>query len=558
MPSPAAELRAPHGRPDLREALNPALRAETLELHGSVPASLGPVVNEASLRFVAALTERFESRRNALLEAREEYQVSMDGGALPSFDPSTRSVRSSSWRVAPPPKELLDRRIEITGPTDRKMMINALNSGAQVYMADFEDAHAPAWKLTLEGQRNLYDAVRGSLEFRSPEGRSYALRSPHAVLMVRPRGWHLDEEGLTFGGEAVPASLFDFGLYFFASAQALKAAGSGVYLYLPKLQSGAEAALWNDVLGFAEETLGLPSGSVRCTVLIETLPALYQMHEILYVLRERVLGLNLGRWDLLFSFIKTLRAHRDRVLPDRSVLTMDTPFMLEASRYLVRTCHERGAQAVGGMAADIPVRDDVELNGEAIARVVHDKERELSHGYDGTWIAHPGLVPVVRRVFEAPRPAPVPSEPGPDPDPRAFLQVPPGRPTVAGMRADVNAAVQYLESWLRAVGAAAIRYRMEDTATAEICRAQLWQWVHLEVPLEGGTAATPGLFHRVVEEEMGAIRREVGEERWARGEYGGARKLLEEMVDGAELEEFLTLRAGPWLDGSPLGLGHGT
>ncbi len=276
------------------------------------------------------------------------------------------------------------------------------------------------------------------------------------------------------------------------------------------------------------------------------------------MLRERVLGLNLGRWDLLFSFIKTLRAHRDRVLPDRSVLTMDTPFMLEASRNLVRTCHERGAQAIGGMAADIPVREDVELNGEAIARVVHDKERELSHGYDGTWIAHPGLVPVVRGVFDAPRPVPVPSEPGPDPDPRALLQVPPGRPTEAGMRADVNAAVQYLESWLRAVGAAAIRYRMEDTATAEICRAQLWQWVHLEVPLEGGTVATPELFHRVVEEEMGAIRREVGEERWARGEYGGARKLLEELVDGAELEEFLTLRAGPWLDGSPLGLGHGT
>ena len=538
---------------DLRERLNQELRGETVELHGPVPAHLAPVVTADALRFVASLAERFESRRNDLLSRREVYQAAMDEGGLPGFDPASEEVRRSSWQVAPPPEELRDRRIEITGPTDRKMMINALNSGAQVYMADLEDAHAPLWSLTLEGQRNLYDAVRGRLEHVTPEGKRYALRSPHAVLMVRPRGWHLDEAGLTFGGEAVPASLFDLGLYVHANAQALEASGSGTYLYLPKLQSGKEAALWEEVLSFTEEAKGLAPGSLRCTVLIETLPALFQMHEVLHALRRRVLGLNFGRWDYLFSYIKTLRAHPDRVLPDRSLLTMDTPFMQEASRYLVRTCHERGAQAIGGMAADIPVRDDADLNGEAVGRVTADKRRELGHGYDGTWIAHPGLVSVVSKVFDTPRPAPSPSPPGPDPAPAPFLEPPPGSASPQGVASDVNAAVQYLESWLRGIGAAAIHHRMEDTATAEISRTQLWQWVHLGVVLSDGRTLTPSLFQERLAVELGVIRAEVGPERYAHGRYADAGQVLEELVLAPELEEFLTLHAGPWLERTPLG-----
>ncbi len=549
--TPLTVARRSEKEEDLREPLNLELKGETLELHGPVPAHLAPVVTADALRFVASLAERFESRRNDLLSRREVYQAAMDEGGLPGFDPTSEEVRRSSWQVAPPPAELRDRRIEITGPTERKMVINALNSGAHVYMADLEDAHTPLWRQTLEGQRTLYDAVRGQLEHWTAEGKHYALRSPHAVLMVRPRGWHLDEKGLTFGGEAVPASLFDLGLYVHANAQALQAAGSGTYLYLPKLQSGREAALWEEVLSFTEEAKGLAPGSIRCTVLIETLPALFQMHEILHALRRRVLGLNFGRWDYLFSFIKTLRAHADRVLPDRSLLTMDTPFMQQASRYLVRTCHERGAQAIGGMAADIPVRDDADLHSEAVGRVSADKRRELEHGYDGTWIAHPGLVSVVSKVFDAPRPPISPSLPGPDPDPAPFLSPPPGNASPQGVAADVNAAVQYLESWLRGVGAAAIHNRMEDTATAEICRTQLWQWVHLAVTLSDGRTLTPSLFQAMLTGELGVIREEVGQERYARGRYAHAGQLLQELVLSPELEEFLTLHAGPWLERAP-------
>ncbi|MDE1819697.1 MAG: malate synthase A [Euryarchaeota archaeon] len=552
--APSALIPAPSERSDLREELNRALRAETLELHGRVPPQLEPVVHVESLRFIAALCERFEARRNELLSKREVYQRRIDGGTLPGFSAETEHVRRSSWSVAPPPEDLKDRRIEITGPTDRKMVINALNSGAQVFMADFEDSHAPAWKLTLEGQRNLYDAARGRMEHVSTEGKAYVLRSPHAVLMMRPRGWHLDEEGLSFGGESVPASLFDFGLFLHANASSLRSHGSGPYLYLPKLQSAEEAALWDDVLSFSEELLGLPRGSVRCTVLIETLPALFQMHEILHALQRRVLGLNFGRWDFLFSFIKTLRAHPDFILPDRARLTMDTPFMLAASRYLVRTCHEREAQAIGGMAADIPVRDDAELNVEAISRVRADKLRELDHGYDGTWVAHPGLVPVVARVFSVAPPLPTPSSPGHDPKVSDLIVLPPGGASESGVRADLNAAVQYLESWLRGVGAAAIHYRMEDTATAEICRTQLWQWLHLEVELSEGGKLTPERLSRLTDSEMQVVRREVGEERWTHGAFAQARSLLDELIAAPELEEFLTLRAGPYVDGSPLGL----
>lgn len=530
------------------------LQEEGIQLIGTVPSLAEPVVNPAALVFVGALCHRFEARRQELLARRGIVQREIDAGKLPGFLPDTDPIRRETWTVTAPPSELRDRRIEITGPTDRRMVINALNSGAQVYMADFEDSHAPAWKRTLEGQRNLYDAARGDMEYESPEGKTYRLKHPHAVLMMRPRGWHLDETGLRVQGAPASASLFDAGLYLHANAARLRDAGSGVYLYLPKLQSWEEAALWEDVFTFAETSLGLSLGTIRCTVLIETLPALFQMHEILHALQGRILGLNLGRWDYLFSFIKTFRAHPEFLLPDRSVLTMDTPFMLAASRYLVRTCHERGAQAIGGMAADIPVRDDEGLNSEAIGRVRTDKQRELDHGYDGTWVAHPGLVPIVQAVFVAPRPLRAPAPPGPDPAIPPFLDIPRGGVSEAGVRANVNAALQYLESWLRGFGAVALHHRMEDTATAEISRAQLWQWLHLEVSLASGVKLTPSYFRQLLRLEDQAVRREVGEERWSHGEFARARALLDDMVSARQLDEFLTLRAGPWLDKSPLGL----
>jgi malate synthase len=455
-----------------------------VEVLGDGGAAGERVLTPAALAFVALLQRQLGPTRAALLRARQERQRELSQGRLPDFLADTRAIREDlSWRVTPPPPDLDDRRVEITGPVDRKMVINALNSGARVFMADFEDSNSPTWGNCLEGQSNLRDAVDGSISLDSG-GKSYRLNSETATLMVRPRGWHLPEKHLLVDGEPVSASLFDFGLFIFHCAQALLDQGSGPYLYLPKLESHAEARLWNDACRLAEDRLGLPCGSIRTTVLIETILAAFEMEEILYELRERSPALNAGRWDYMFSIIKKFRDIPEFVLPDRGAVAMTVPFMRAYTELLVQTCHRRGAHAIGGMAAFIPSRRDAELNRVAIERVREDKVREVGDGFDGTWVAHPDLVPVARQVFDevlGDRPNQVErlrEEVAVTAAQLLDVVATPGEVTEAGVRLNVSVGIQYLHSWLQGVGAAAINNLMEDAATAEISRSQIWQWVH--------------------------------------------------------------------------------
>ncbi len=524
-----------------------------LELCGAVETAYEAVLTPQALEFVAELQRHFGPRRRELLRERLQRRQRLRDGELFDFLADTEEVRRADWNVAPPPRDLQQRWVEITGPTDRKMMINALNSGADGFMADFEDANAPTWRNMVEGQVNLQDAASGTITYAGSDGRHYELDANPATLLVRPRGWHLSERHLLVDGEPTSGSLFDFGLFFFHCSRQLLASGSGPYFYLPKIESHLEARLWNDVFAFAEKAADMSTGTIRATVLIETLPAAFQMDEILYELREHSAGLNAGRWDYIFSSIKCFADRADMVLPDRSEVTMTVPFMRAYTELLAATCHRRGAHAMGGMAAFIPSRRDPEMNEQAFAGVRADKEREVAQGYDGTWVAHPDLVPVAREVFErglggAPnqldrRRDGVSVTPGQLQD----LSSTPGEVTETGLRTNVNVGFQYLSFWLSGRGAAAINSLMEDAATAEISRTQIWQWVRHGVTLKDGRTVTPELVHQVIDQETDKIRQAVGEDTWKAGRPIETREIFERVALSEELIEFLTIPAYEYL-----------
>ena len=510
---------------------------------GSV-AGTDRVLTPSALDFLAELLRAFEPERRELLDRRRQGRRRLKEGQMPAFRPETETIRGTDWRVASSPADLTDRRVEITGPVERKMMINALNSGARVFMADFEDALSPPWTNVIAGQLNCMDAVRRSLAFTSPDGRRYALGDTLATLVVRPRGWHLHVKHLRVDGRPASASLVDFGLYFFHNVHELLARGSGPYFYLPKLEGHLEARLWNDVFVFAQAALGVPRGTIRATVLIETVLAAFEMDEILYELREHAAGLNAGRWDYLFSIIKCFHDRPEFVLPDRAQVTMAVPFMQSYARLLVDTCHRRGAHAIGGMAAFVPSRKDPAVNETAFARVRADKTREASEGFDGAWVAHPDLVPVVSAVFDeflGGAPHQKDRRPGVriGADELLDVTVPDGRITDQGVRGNVSVAVQYLAAWLGGSGAVAINNLMEDAATAEIARAQLWQWIHHGVRTAEGTQVTLPLVRELIRSETEALREGHGDpDRLAR-----AAGLLDALVAAEEFPEFLTLAA---------------
>jgi malate synthase len=508
---------------------------------------LQEVVSSEALDFVAELHARFGARRNELLAARRERARELTAGGTLDFLPETREIREGDWRVAAPPGDYLDRRVEITGPTDRKLVINALNSGARGFMADFEDANSPTWANQVGGHVNLVDAIEGTIEYTSSEGKEYALADQIATLLVRPRGWHLPEKHLTIDGERASGALVDFGLHVFHGGRRLAAQKRGVFFYLPKLEHHLEARLWNDAFTFAEDHFGLARGTLRATVLIETLPAAFQMDEILYELREHSLGLNAGRWDYIFSMIKCFRDRPEFVLPDRNDVKMTVPFMRAYSELLVKTCHARGAFAMGGMAALIPSRKDAEANERAIAAVREDKQREAEAGFDGTWVAHPDVVPVATEEFDrvlGDRPNQLGKQ-RPDVSVGAAQLLDagatPGEITEEGLRNDVNVGFQYISFWLGGRGAAGINNLMEDAATAEISRSQIWQWIrHGKVTRER--------VLEVLDEETAKIRAEVGEEVWQQGRPEETRRVFEQVALGEEFPEFLTLPAYELLD----------
>jgi malate synthase len=514
------------------------------------------VLTHEALEFVAGLHRAFNGRRRELLTARRQRRERLASGERMDFLAETREIREGDWQVAPPPPDLRDRRVEITGPVDRKMVINALNSGARGFMADFEDSLSPTWANVVEGHVNLTDAIDGTIEFTGPDGREYRLGEQTATLLVRPRGWHLHDKHVLVDGTPVAGGLLDAGLHLFHNARRLLDAGSGPYFYLPKMESHREARLWNDVFVHAQEALGIDRGTIRATVLIETLPAAFEMDEILYELREHSAGLNAGRWDYIFSVIKTFRERPEFVLPDRDDVKMTVPFMRAYAELLVKTCHRRGAHAMGGMAALIPSRKDAEANEKAIAAVRADKEREAGAGFDGTWVAHPDVVAVALEQFDAvlgDRPNQVDRR-------RDDVEVgagelldvaaTPGSITEAGLRNDVNVGIQYISSWLRGNGAAGIYGLMEDAATAEIARSQVWQWLRHGRALEDGTPITADLVRRLETEELERIRSEIGDDEWfeQEGRPAASRELFEQVALADELAEFLTLPAYERLD----------
>ncbi|MGO4407263.1 malate synthase A [Bosea sp. RAF48] len=516
-------------------------------IKGAVQPRFDEILTTEALAFVAELHRRFNETRKRLLALRAERQKRFDAGETPDFLAETRHIREGDWNVAPIPADLQDRRVEITGPVDRKMIINALNSGAKVFMADFEDASSPVWTNMVEGQINLRDRWAGKIDFTDPtSGKDYKLGAKPAVLIIRPRGWHLPERHIEIDGEEASGSLVDFGLYVFHNAKAALAAGSGPYFYLPKLESHLEARLWNDVFVAAQSALGLKNGTIKVTVLIETLPAAFEMDEILYELREHIAGLNCGRWDYIFSFIKKLARNKAYVLPDRSQVVMSKAFLRAYSLLLIKTCHRRGAFAMGGMAAQIPVKNNPEANAAAFAKVKADKEREAGDGHDGTWVAHPDLVPVAMEVFD--RLMPQANQLGKKRDDvnigtRDLLEVHQGTRTEEGFRENIRVGVQYIEAWLRGRGAVPIYNMMEDAATAEISRAQIWQFVQYGVELEGGVKADAALFKRCLPEEMERVKGELGADVYAKGRFPEAIALFETLSLAPNFEDFLTVPA---------------
>ncbi|ATQ43333.1 malate synthase A [Caulobacter mirabilis] len=516
--------------------------ASDIVITGPVEGRAGEILTPEALAFVADLHRRFDARRRELLAAREARQARFDAGELPDFLPETADVRSGDWKVAPIPADLQDRRVEITGPVDRKMIINALNSGAKVFMADFEDATSPTWVNLVEGQINLKDRWGAELSHVDPNsGKSYKLGNNPAVLLVRPRGWHLPERHMTVDGQIVSGGLFDFGLYVFHNAKAAMAKGSGAYFYLPKLESHLEARLWNDVFVRAQEQLGLPVGTFKATVLIETIPAAFEMDEILYELRDHIVGLNCGRWDYIFSFIKRLGRTEAFLTPNRAAMVMGKAFLGAYSLKLIQTCHRRGAFAMGGMAAQIPIKGDPEANAAAFAKVKADKEREAGDGHDGTWVAHPDLVPVALEVFD--RLMPTPNQlhrlrEDVDVSAADMLRLHDGERTEDGARENIRVGVRYTQAWMEGRGAVPLYNLMEDAATAEISRTQLWQWVKLGAKLSDGRALDAALFGTLYDEEMAGLR-----EQFPSPRLEDAGVLFRKMVLDPSLVEFLTLPA---------------
>jgi malate synthase len=504
------------------------------------------ILSDEAVAFVAELNRRFRPRRNELLEALAARRAEIAAGGSLGFRPETADIRAAEWSAPEAPADLRDRRVEITGPTERKMTINAMNSGAKVWLADLEDANTPHWSNVVDGQRNLFDAVRRTIALQTPQ-KVYSLGDgPYPTIVVRPRGWHLDERHLSFDGEPAVGALVDFGLYFFHNARELLARGSGPYFYLPKMESYLEAALWNDVFTFAQEQLGIPVGTIRATVLIETIPAAFEMEEILYSLRPHLSGLNAGRWDYLFSIIKYFRDNPSMILPDRASVTMTAPFMRAYTELLVSTCHRRGAFAIGGMAAFIPSRRDPAVNEVALAKVREDKEREAGDGFDGSWVAHPDLVPVCREVFDrvlGDKPNQLDRQ-RPDvsvsADGLLDVAATPGAVTEEGLRNNISVGLQYLESWLGGNGAVAINNLMEDAATAEISRSQIWQWIHNGVRLPSGAPITASLVTQLEDSELAAIRSRIGEPAWAAARFVEARSLFERVALSDDFPDFLT------------------
>jgi malate synthase len=524
-----------------------------VELKGPSQPEFDEILTPDALEFVAALEGEFGDRRRELLQARAERRQRLAAGETLDFLSSTESVRSGDWQVAPVPEALQQRWVEITGPTDRKLVINALNSGADGFMADFEDANAPTWANMVLGHVNLRDAIDGSITYDDSDGRHYELDENPATLLVRPRGWHLPERHVLIGGEPMSGALFDFGMYFFHSGPRLHARGLAPFFYLPKMESHLEARLWNDVFCMAQDTVGMERGSIKATVLIETLPAAFEMEEILYELRDHSAGLNAGRWDYIFSAIKCFPDRPEMVLPDRGDVTMTVPFMRAYAELLAATCHRRGAHAMGGMAALIPSRLDDEANEKALEGVRADKEREVEQGYDGTWVAHPDLVPTARKVFEEGLDGAanqLQKRPEVSVTAADLLDLPatPGEITEQGLRTDVSVGFQYVSFWLGGRGAAAINSLMEDAATAEISRSQIWQWVHHGSQLQDGRTVTAELVRQVLDEETAKIHEEAGDETWEAGRPDETRAIFERVALDPDLKQFLTLEAYDYLD----------
>lgn len=505
------------------------------------------ILTPDALYFIRALHMRFNPHRRKLLDQRATIQQKIDAGWQPNFLPETEVIRNTHWRIPQTPQDINDRRVEITGPVDRKMIINAMNSGANVFMADFEDSNAPTWENVMGGQINLRDAINGTITYTNPEnGKEYSLNEKTATLFVRPRGWHLEEKHLLIAGEPVSASLFDFGLYFFHNAKLLLQKGSGPYFYLPKIENYNEARLWNDVFIFSQNYCGVPYGSTKATVLVETILASFQLHEILWELKDHSAGLNCGRWDYIFSFIKKFRNTGDAIFPDRSQVTMTSPFMRAYTQLVIQTCHQRGAHAIGGMAAQIPVKGNAKANDEAMEKVKADKIREVTDGHDGTWVAHPGLVSLAREVFDKHMPTPnqlhIKKEDFTCTE-EDLLKVPVGTITEKGLRHNINVGILYMESWLRGNGAAAIYNLMEDAATAEICRTQTWQWIHGKAKLDDGREINLSLYEDLRDDEIEEIRQTVGSKAYQDGMYVQAICLFNKLVVQDKWEDFLTLSA---------------
>jgi malate synthase len=529
-------------------------RVDAVEVRGPVEGRHAEILSDDALAFLGGLHRKFDRTRRQLLDDRQRRLARLNAGERLDFRPETQTVRDADWRVGSTPRDLLDRRVEITGPTDRKMLINALNSGARVFMADFEDSNVPTWENMVTGQVNLVDAVNRTIEFTNPDGKSYKLNDTVATLLVRPRGWHLEERHVVVDGAPMAGSLFDFGLYLWHNARALLDSGSGPYFYLPKLESYLEARLWNDVFEYAQDAMGIDRGTIKSTVLIETIPAAFEMDEMLYELRDHIVGLNAGRWDYIFSIIKTFRARRDFVLPDRAQVTMTVPFMRAYTDLLVKTCHRRGAHAMGGMAAFVPSRKNPEVNETAIEKVREDKRREATDGCDGTWVAHPDLVGVATEEFDA-----VLGERANQLDRRRDdvsvaaddlqkFTVPGGTVTEAGVRNNVNVALRYMESWLRGTGAVTIFNLMEDAATAEIARSQIWQWIRNNARLDDGTSVDVHVIQSIEEEELDEINKSVGDEAFFGGRFKEAQALFERVCLEETFCEFFTLPGMDYLD----------
>ncbi len=535
-----------------QQMTNLSEHAEGTEILGEISPGFEEILTPEAIGLIALLQREYGAERDKLLARRIEIQKKLVGGWTPGFLPETKEVRESDWTVAPLPDDLMDRRVEITGPTDRKMVINALNSGASIFMTDFEDSNAPTWDNMVRGHINLRDAILGTIDFKDPaSGKEYSLNEKTAVLLVRPRGWHLPEKHMLVDGKPVSGSLFDFALYLFHNHQALKAKGTGPYYYLPKLENHLEARLWNQVITRAQEALSIPNGTVKATVLIETILASFELNEILYELRDHSAGLNCGRWDYLFSFIKKFRNDPNYVLPDRGQVGMTQHFMRSYSLLVIKTCHRRNVHAIGGMAAQIPVRNDEAANAEAMAKVTADKKREANDGHDGTWVAHPGLVSIAKDIFDRVMPQPNQIDKKREDvniEISDLLALPEGTITEAGLRQNLNVGICYTEAWLRGNGCVALYNLMEDAATAEISRTQIWQWIKHEAKLEDGRTIDQALFEKTLTEEMGNIRATVGDAAFDNGKYQVAAGLFRDLSKAGDFSDFLTLPAYEMLD----------